>query len=113
MPEPTTSEVQAWFSGRVPDGWFAGPPDISMDGDEMLIVGSLPDVEVAKGSKADARAAARSARIDRFREVALGFPRGGDPGARWVELTGAHRKTMNPMKNLAGKVRNRLASLRR
>ena len=68
MPEATTSEVQAWFSGRVPDGWFAGPPDISMDGDEMLIVGSLPDVEVAKGSKADARAAARSARIDRFRE---------------------------------------------
>ena len=68
MPEATTSEVQAWFAGRVPDGWFAGPPDVSMDGDEMLVVGSLPDVEVAKGSKADAKAAARSARIDRFRE---------------------------------------------
>jgi hypothetical protein len=68
MAEATVSEVQAWFAGRVPDGWFSGPPEVSMDGDEMLIVGNLADVEVAKGSKADAKTAARSARIDRFRE---------------------------------------------
>src|SRR5256885_11919090 len=68
MPEATTSESQAWFAGRVPDGWFAGPPEVSADGDEILVVGQLPDVEVAKGSKADAKTAARSARIDRFRE---------------------------------------------
>jgi hypothetical protein len=68
MAEATTSDVQAWFSGRVPDGWFSGPPEVSMDGDEMLVIGNLPDVEVAKGSKADAKTAARSARIDRFRE---------------------------------------------
>jgi hypothetical protein len=68
MPEATTSEVQAWFAGRVPDGWFTGPPEVSMDGDEMLIVGNLAEVEVAKGSKAEAKTAARSARIDRFRE---------------------------------------------
>jgi hypothetical protein len=61
-------EVQAWFAGRVPDGWFSGPPEVSADGDEILVVGNLPDVEVAKGSKPEARAAARSARIDRFRE---------------------------------------------
>jgi lipid II:glycine glycyltransferase (peptidoglycan interpeptide bridge formation enzyme) len=34
-------------------------------------------------------------------------------GARWVELTGAHRKTMRPMRNLAGRVLGRLAALRR
>ena len=34
-------------------------------------------------------------------------------GARWVELTGAHRKTMHPMRGLAGRVLSRLASLRR
>jgi hypothetical protein len=68
MAEATTSDVQAWFAGRVPDGWFAGPPEVSMDGDEMLVIGNLPDVEVAKGSKAEAKTAARSARIDRFRE---------------------------------------------
>jgi hypothetical protein len=68
MPEATVPEVQAWLAGRVPDGWFSGPPEVSMDGDEMLVVGNLPDVEVAKGSKADAKTAARSARVDRFRE---------------------------------------------
>src|SRR5437870_4818564 len=68
MAESKTSEIQAWFAGRVPDGWFSGPPDVSMDGDEVLVMGALPDVEVAKDSKAEAKAAARSARIDRFRE---------------------------------------------
>src|SRR6266513_2489493 len=61
-------DVGAWFAARVPQGWFAGPPEVSADGDEILVVGQLPDVEVAKGSKADAKTAARSARIDRFRE---------------------------------------------
>ena len=60
MAEPTKQEIQAWFAGRMPDGWFTGPPEVTLDGDEVLVVGSLPDVEVAKGSKADARTAARS-----------------------------------------------------
>jgi len=34
-------------------------------------------------------------------------------GARWVELTGAHRKTMRPIASLAGRVLGKLASLRR
>jgi lipid II:glycine glycyltransferase (peptidoglycan interpeptide bridge formation enzyme) len=34
-------------------------------------------------------------------------------GARWVELTGAHRKTMGPMQKLAGRVLGKLAALRR
>jgi hypothetical protein len=38
------------------------------DGDEILVVGDLPDVELAEGTAEEARAAARSARIDRFRE---------------------------------------------
>jgi len=68
MAEPTKQEIQAWFAGRMPDGWFTGPPEVTLDGDEVLVVGSLPDVEVAKASKADARTATRSARVDRFRE---------------------------------------------
>jgi lipid II:glycine glycyltransferase (peptidoglycan interpeptide bridge formation enzyme) len=34
-------------------------------------------------------------------------------GARWVDLTGAHRRTMRPMRNLAGRFLGRLATLRR
>lgn len=34
-------------------------------------------------------------------------------GARWVQLTGAHQRTMRPLRNLAGRVAGRLAGLRR
>jgi lipid II:glycine glycyltransferase (peptidoglycan interpeptide bridge formation enzyme) len=57
-------------------------------------------------------------------ESARGRPDKGDPnygmyqfkesfGARWVELTGAHQRTMRPMRNLAGKLIGRLTSIRR
>jgi hypothetical protein len=41
---------------------------VTADGEEVLVVGTLPDVELAKGTPADGREAARAARIDRFRE---------------------------------------------
>jgi lipid II:glycine glycyltransferase (peptidoglycan interpeptide bridge formation enzyme) len=34
-------------------------------------------------------------------------------GARWVDMTGAHRRTLRPMRNLARRVLGRLATLRR
>jgi hypothetical protein len=64
MPE----DVRAWFAARIPAGWFAGPPDIKADGEEILVIGTLPDVELAGGTSPEARAAARAARIERFRE---------------------------------------------
>ena len=61
-------DIPGWFAGKVPAGWFAGPPEVASDGDEILVVGTLPDVELASGTSEEGRAAARSARIDRFRE---------------------------------------------
>jgi hypothetical protein len=61
-------DFRSWFEGRLPKTWFAGPPDVTADGEEVLVIGTLPDVELAKGTASDARSAARSARIDRFRE---------------------------------------------
>jgi len=61
-------ELQTWFASRIPKDWFAGPPEIMSDGEEILVVGNLPDVEFAGGTSAAARAAAQDARIDRFRE---------------------------------------------
>ena len=61
-------DVRAWFAGRIPAGWFVGPPEVNSDGEEILVVGTLPEVELAGGTSAEARAAARSARIERFRE---------------------------------------------
>ena len=61
-------DAGTWFAGRIPAGWFAGPPEVTADGEEMLVVGTLPDVELASGTSAEGREAARSARIERFRE---------------------------------------------
>jgi hypothetical protein len=63
-----TQNLADWFTGRLPKAWFVGPPEVTSDGDEILVVGTLPDVELAEGTAEDGRAAARSARIDRFRE---------------------------------------------
>jgi len=62
------SEIQPWFTSRLPAAWFAGPPDVTSDSEEILVIGELPDVDLAGGTSSEARAAARVARIDRFRE---------------------------------------------
>ena len=64
MPE----DVRAWFAASVPKDWFVAPPEVSADGDEILVVGTLPDVALAGETSSDGRAAARAARIERFRE---------------------------------------------
>ena len=65
--KPVSSTTQGWFVGRLPDGWFGGPPEITYDREEILVVGSLPE-PVAPGADAETRAAARQARIESFRE---------------------------------------------
>jgi hypothetical protein len=65
--KPVSSTTQGWFVGRLPDGWFSGPPEITYDRDEILVIGTLPDPEGA-GEDAETRAAARLARIESFRE---------------------------------------------
>jgi hypothetical protein len=61
-------DVDSWFAARIPAGWFVGPPEVIADGEEILVMGKLADVELAAGTPEDGRAAARAARIDRFRE---------------------------------------------
>jgi hypothetical protein len=63
-----SEDIAAWFAGRLPKTWFAGPPEVTSDSEEILVVGELPDVELAAGTAPEAREAARVARIDRFRE---------------------------------------------
>jgi hypothetical protein len=61
-------ELQGWFAGRLPDGWFSAPPEITLDREELLIVGTLPDVDLPKDTTEAAATAARRARVERFRE---------------------------------------------
>jgi hypothetical protein len=60
-------KLAGWFAGRLPDGWFIGPPEVVFDREEILVVGKLPEPDVGQGDEA-ARAAARTARIEGFRE---------------------------------------------
>src|SRR3984893_598468 len=64
----TDDELTGWFAGRIPDDLFAGPPTITGDRDEILIVGTVPEPELPADANDAARSAARSARIARFRE---------------------------------------------
>src|SRR5829696_3533056 len=64
---PPADDAAGWFAGRLPDGWFSGPPEVTVDRDEILVVGTLPPLEMADAD-ASALAAAEAGRISRFRE---------------------------------------------
>ncbi|GDY29920.1 hypothetical protein GTS_15530 [Gandjariella thermophila] len=64
---PPADDAAAWFAGRLPDGWFTGPPEITVDREEIVIVGELPPLTEEFADDA-ARSAAESGRISRFRE---------------------------------------------
>lgn len=61
------NDAQGWFGGRLPDGWFTGAPEITVDRDEVLVLGTLPPPDDAGGDET-ARRAAEEGRIKRFRE---------------------------------------------
>src|SRR5580704_15331256 len=64
--------IGAWFAGRIPDQWFSAPPTIEIDGDEILVVGSLAAPELPEGASDDERRVAEQARIGGFREESRG-----------------------------------------
>ena len=61
-------EIRGWFAGRLPDGWFAQAPEVTVDREEILVVGTLPAPETAEGASAAERAAAEESRVAGFRE---------------------------------------------
>lgn len=61
-------EIRGWFAGRLPTDWFTGAPDLEIDRDEILVIGTLPEPELPADASPETAASARSARIDGFRE---------------------------------------------
>ena len=59
---PSADDATAWFTGRLPGDWFVGTPTITIDREEILVVGELPPVD------GEDSAAAAEGRIARFRE---------------------------------------------
>lgn len=56
------TEINEWFAGRLPEEWFDGAAHITVDREEILVVGTLP------GSTEETSDAEADGRIQRFRE---------------------------------------------
>jgi hypothetical protein len=60
---PPADDAAAWLAGRLPGDWFTGEPTVSVDREEIVVIGTLatPAGETVAGAAAEGR-------IARFRE---------------------------------------------
>jgi hypothetical protein len=64
----TPEELSGWLIGRLPESWYELPPTITIDRDEILIMGRLSAPDLGDEVDPVAVAAAEAGRIYRFRE---------------------------------------------
>jgi hypothetical protein len=64
----STEKLRGWFTGRLPQGLYDGPIEVTVDREEVLIVGPVSEPELAEGVSDAERAAAVAGRIKEFRE---------------------------------------------
>ncbi|MEW2048849.1 hypothetical protein [Streptomyces sp. NPDC005476] len=61
-------QLRGWFAGRLPDDLFDEPAEVTVDREEITVVGRIPAPRLAEDAPAAERAAAVTARIQDFRE---------------------------------------------
>ncbi len=68
--EEVPPDIVGWVAGRLPAAWFEGAPTVTVDRDEIVIVGrvSMPELAGPEADDASAVSAAEAGRISRFRE---------------------------------------------
>ena len=64
--------ARGWFAGRLPSDWFVGTPNITVDREEILVVGELVQPDLSAEASEQERAAAWAGRIKAFREQTRG-----------------------------------------
>jgi hypothetical protein len=104
--------IEAWFIGRVPDGWFTSPVGVTVDREEILVTGEVEAPSLPEGDE-EAVAAGRLARARRFREetrearvaIAAEAEHRFDRKVSWAVTCGGERFTFT---NLAVPVMTRL-----
>ena len=64
----SNEEIRGWLSGRLPQDWFDGAPEVTVDREEITVVGRLAVPDLAEGASDAERAAARRGRVKGFRE---------------------------------------------
>ena len=104
MENADASTIGGWFAGRLPDGWFTGAPEVTLEGDQAVVVGILPEVELGPGASDAARTAAAQGRIARFRGytrreriwIAREAEELFQKNVTWGARSGATRQTFTP-----------------
>ena len=61
-----SEEIKGWVAGRVPADWFQGTPEVSVDREEIVVIGALKEAKVEGGE--DAQKAAAAGRVKQHRE---------------------------------------------
>jgi hypothetical protein len=65
-------EFSGWFAGRIPAEWFEGPPKVTADREEIMVLGALSEPELPADAGPEGREASLTARISGFREDTRG-----------------------------------------
>jgi hypothetical protein len=60
--------VRGWFTGRLPEEWKVEAPEVTVDRDEITVILTIDDVEVAEDASEAERDEARAGRVRAFRE---------------------------------------------
>ena len=60
--------IRGWLTGRLPQDWFEGAPEVLLDREEITVVGTLPAPATVEGASEAEQAAAVSGRVTEFRE---------------------------------------------
>lgn len=58
---PDAADASDWLRGRLPEEWFTSPAEVTVDREEILVVGTLPTPDGSTQAESEGRAA-------RFRE---------------------------------------------
>ena len=64
----TNEEIRGWLTGRLPQDWFDGAPEVTIDREEITVVGALAVPDLPEGVSDAERAAAIRGRVKGFRE---------------------------------------------
>jgi hypothetical protein len=62
-----SAEITGWFAGRLPADWYVEAPSITVDRDEITVLGTVGPPE-SDAAAEDGKAASEQGRIARFRE---------------------------------------------
>ncbi|MFD9429400.1 hypothetical protein [Streptomyces sp. NPDC060002] len=61
-------KLRGWFAGRLPDDLFEEPAEVTVDREEITVIGRIPAPRLTEDARPAEREAAVTARIQEFRE---------------------------------------------